>query len=75
MVRQSGMARFAYATMFLVLIMALLPQIGLAQNANAGYNPNANGTVNVLAVQADGKTLVGGAFSSINGQTRNRIAG
>ncbi len=38
------------------------------------FNPNANGTVNAIAVQADGKILAGGYFTSIGGQTRNRIA-
>jgi uncharacterized delta-60 repeat protein len=41
------------------------------------FNPNASGTVFAIAVQADGKILVGGAFngaSSIGGQTRNGIA-
>ena len=41
------------------------------------FNPNANGVVDSIAVQADGKVLVGGAFNganSIGGQTRNYIA-
>src|SRR5438445_4073026 len=38
------------------------------------FNPNANGGVNAIAVQADGKILAGGAFTSIGGQTRNYIA-
>ncbi|MDQ6630665.1 MAG: hypothetical protein M3Y82_02780, partial [Verrucomicrobiota bacterium] len=41
------------------------------------FNPNANGSVNAIALQADGKILVGGAFngaSGIGGQPRNRIA-
>src|SRR5438128_8811130 len=38
------------------------------------FNPNANGTVYGIAVQADGKILAGGLFTSIGGQTRNRIA-
>src|SRR5437870_2826138 len=37
------------------------------------FNPNANNTVNSIAVQADGKILAGGTFTSIGGQTRNRI--
>src|SRR5947207_652586 len=40
------------------------------------FNPNANGTVRSIAVQPDGKILVGGQFfgaNSIGGQTRNRI--
>jgi uncharacterized delta-60 repeat protein len=44
---------------------------------DSAFNPNANGTVNAIALQADGKILVGGAFSganSIGGQPRNRIA-
>src|SRR5438309_7978611 len=38
------------------------------------FNPNANGTVYAIAVQANGKILAGGLFTSIGGQTRNRIA-
>jgi hypothetical protein len=43
-----------------------------------GFNPNANGSpfgdVYAIAVRADGKILAGGFFTSIGGQTRNRIA-
>ena len=41
------------------------------------FDPNANGLVRSIAVQADGKILAGGFFfgaNSIGGQTRNRIA-
>ena len=41
------------------------------------FDPNANNDVLALAVQADGKILVGGGFNganSIDGQTRNHIA-
>ena len=41
------------------------------------FDPNANGGVSAIAIQADGKIVVAGAFSgtgSIGGQTRNRIA-
>ena len=39
------------------------------------FDPNANGVVYSIAVQADGKILAGGDFTnSIGGQTRNRIA-
>jgi uncharacterized delta-60 repeat protein len=37
-------------------------------------DPNANNTVASIAVQADGKILAGGIFTSIGGQTRTRIA-
>ena len=41
------------------------------------WNPNANGDVDSIVVQADGKILAGGGFNganSIGGQTRNCIA-
>ena len=44
---------------------------------DTAFNPNANAGVNSIAVQSDGKILVGGFFNnanSIGGQTRNRIA-
>src|SRR5438105_2277503 len=43
---------------------------------DTGFDPNANNSVYVIALQVDGKILVGGAFSganSIGGQARNRI--
>lgn len=38
------------------------------------FNPNANSDVYAMALQPDGKILVGGYFTSIGGQFRNRIA-
>src|SRR6202035_1721706 len=38
------------------------------------FNPNASLYVFSIAVQADGKILAGGFFTSIGGQTRNFIA-
>ena len=38
------------------------------------FNPNANQPVYSLALQANGKILVGGAFSNIGGQIRNFMA-
>ncbi|HEV2840292.1 MAG TPA: delta-60 repeat domain-containing protein [Chthoniobacterales bacterium] len=38
------------------------------------FNPNANSQVNSIAVQADGKILIGGRFTIIGGQTRSCIA-
>jgi uncharacterized delta-60 repeat protein len=49
-------------------------------NANGSldtsFNPGsgANASVRTIAVQADGRVLLGGAFSDINGSVRNRIA-
>src|SRR5207244_9188376 len=44
---------------------------------DTAFDPNANQTVDSIAVQADGKILAGGQFcglNSIGGQTRNFIA-
>ena len=38
------------------------------------FDPNASGDIETIAVQADGKVLVGGSFTGIGGTTRNRIA-
>ena len=41
---------------------------------DTAFNPNANGEVDAIAVQADGKVLAGGVFfgaNSIGGQTQN----
>jgi uncharacterized delta-60 repeat protein len=43
---------------------------------DATFNPGsgANGMVRIVAVQADGKVLMGGTFTDYNGTARNRIA-
>lgn len=41
---------------------------------DTAFNPNANQQPICLALQADGKILVGGVFSTIGGQARNFIA-
>jgi len=40
---------------------------------DSSFNPGANSTVLSLALQADGKILVGGAFGTLGGQSRNSI--
>jgi len=40
---------------------------------DSAFNPGAGGWVQSLAVQADGKILVGGDFTTLGGQTRNCI--
>lgn len=43
---------------------------------DAGFNTGtgANGNINSIAIQSDGKVLIGGMFTSYNGTGRNRIA-
>src|SRR4029077_14451299 len=51
--------------------IARLNSAGTLENA---FDPNANVTVHSFAVQADGKIVAGGLFTSIGGQTRHKIA-
>lgn len=44
------------------------------QSALDGFNPNANGLVNTVVVQLDGRTLASGFFIGIGGQMHRRIA-
>src|SRR5216110_2666698 len=70
------------ATLLLFSIVVLLAGGAAAvrgQSALDGFDPNANGTINVVVVQPDGKILIGGAFTTLspNGGaavTRNHIA-
>jgi uncharacterized delta-60 repeat protein len=45
-----------------------------AASADDSFNPGANYNVYCIALQPDGKILVGGEFTTIGGQTRNHIA-
>ncbi|MEO7934801.1 MAG: delta-60 repeat domain-containing protein, partial [Dokdonella sp.] len=67
--------RFSLATLCcFLLLLALLPSIGLAQISDDGFNPSPNNSVQKLAVQADGKVIVGGDFTVIRANTRMRLA-
>ncbi len=64
---------------WLVGVAAAFPlHAQVAGNFDAAFNPNvvgnAGGSVNAMAVQPDGKILIGGYFTSVGGQTRNGIA-
>lgn len=55
-------------------LFALLANVALAESPNDGFNPGANDPVHALAVQADGKILVGGKFTTLGVVSRNYIA-
>ena len=60
-----------------ISVIALCGLVSLAPAQSPlpdSFNPVGNSTVQALAVQADGKILVGGAFTTLGGQPRNRIA-
>ena len=54
-------------TLFVPILVCLTAMFfvpaALAQSPIDGFDPDANGYVNTLAVQADGKILVGGYFT------------
>src|SRR5438445_10875125 len=51
----------------LLMPMVLLAEEGRAQSAVDGFDPGADRNVKALAVQPDGKIIVGGTFSSLGG--------
>lgn len=48
--------------------------LDVAFDPNVSSKPNTDGAVYSIAVQSDGKILVGGFFAKVEGQTRNNIA-
>ena len=57
-----------FLVLFSLLIVSALPGISNSQSAIDGFDPNANSEVNSIAIQADGKILVGGDFTIIGGR-------
>lgn len=60
-----------------LLFAASLPFVAvsaLAQSADTGFDPNADGEVIGMAMQPDGKVLVAGTFAHIGGQARSGLA-
>jgi len=51
-----------------------LARLDSSGSLDAAFNPNVDGVVYALAVQTDGKILIGGAFTQIGGQARSRLA-
>ena len=57
------------------LLVWALGSVALAQSPGAdGFDPQANYSVSTLAVQADGKILMGGNFTMLGGEPRNYLA-
>ena len=58
-VRSTAWRWWALALAVLCMLLWALP--ARAQNVNDEFDPNANGLVRAIAVQPDGKVLVGGS--------------
>ena len=65
--------------LFIALICAALAAFTHPVNAAPGdvdkqFNPNANGGVYIVALQPDGKIIIGGGFTAVGGVARNYLA-
>ena len=58
----------------LLLLLFLLAAVPVWADLYDNIDPDVNGAVTVVAVQQDGKILIGGSFTGVNGVGRNRIA-
>jgi uncharacterized delta-60 repeat protein len=58
----------------ILLLLAPLAGVGIAKSAGSGLCLGTDGDVNVIVLQKDGKTLIGGLFTNVGGQPRNYIA-
>ena len=57
------------------LLTAATAVFGQGQGSlDTTYRAAADGQVNTLALQADGKVVIGGVFSAVNGTARNQFA-
>ncbi|MBK7392038.1 MAG: hypothetical protein IPI64_01915 [Chloracidobacterium sp.] len=69
------MRKLVYAVLGLALItLCQLFAFAADGDVDTTFNPNANGVVYSIAVQADSLLLVGGDFTNIGGQPRNHLA-
>ena len=59
---------------FVIVLPAGSMTSARAQSAFDGFDPDANGAVLAIAVHGDGKIVIGGTFTQVQGVTRNRIA-
>ena len=74
MVRKTG-ARGAMAWTAVILAAALCAATSVrAQALDAGFTPSFDDSVRAIAVEADGRILVGGQFGSAGGQSRPHLA-
>ena len=71
----NSLIRSKLSSLFLSLaIIVCFTAAARAQSALDGFDPNANSVVQIVVVQPDGKILIGGDFTIVQGISRNRIA-
>lgn len=68
---RSRQRAYQRSPLILAMVVAFVGLVGAQSPDN--FNPGANGPVYSLAVQADGKILVGGRFSILGGESRTNL--
>lgn len=73
---RSELRRFMFTLLagLICLALAMRAEPAQAQSPLDGFAPDVNGEVHAVAVQPDGKVLVGGAFTQVGENLRNRLA-
>jgi uncharacterized delta-60 repeat protein len=61
-------------TLALLPLLLVRPVLAAGGHLDPNFNPGADSTVLALALQGDGKVVIGGGFTAVNGIPRNRIA-
>ncbi len=76
--RKTGSGRMTMTLSALALVTLVAPALSVAQvfdeSFNATVGPNAGNRVESIAIQPDGKILIGGLFSEVNGIARGGVA-
>src|SRR5215212_5071553 len=70
---EGGKMKLIFATVVAVAL-SCTHVVGQNVHVDPAFSIEADGMVWALAVQPDGKILVGGAFTTINGVIRNKLA-
>jgi uncharacterized delta-60 repeat protein len=65
---------FSVAAPHLDLTLRHLARLAGDGSLDTTFNPRVDGRVNALAIQLDGKILIGGQFGSVGGTVRQRLA-
>jgi len=65
---------FLLLSLFIMVMLFLSPQITNANLVPDNFNPDVNKFIQAVAIQSDGKILIGGDFSIVNGTIKEKIA-
>src|SRR5664279_709776 len=59
---------------FWLLLSAAHPAYGQAGSLDSSYQPNPSSVVDAVAIQTDGKAVIGGSFGTVGGFERHYLA-